>query len=66
MIDADADPSHVGGRIIDTIGIRLPQHLIHEVIHANRFGFALGPPFAAAILEVADALLFFVSTETTG
>ena len=58
MIEADADPALIGGDVVDAVGNGLAVVGNHEVVHAHFFGLALGPQFAAGVLEVANKLLF--------
>jgi hypothetical protein len=57
MIDSDAHPTPVGGRILDTLGSGLPQRLVHAVIHAYPLGIALRTPVPTPVLDVADPFL---------
>jgi hypothetical protein len=57
MVHAHADPSGVGREIVDAVGHRPAEFPDQEVMHPDLFGFALRPPFPAAVLEVANKLL---------
>ena len=57
MINAHAHPSDVVGDVVDAIGHRPPEFGNGEIVHANILGFALRPPFAPSVLEVADQFL---------
>src|SRR6202051_2713023 len=56
-VDAQAHPSGVASDVVDAIGHRPPELGNNEVVDATFFGCALWPPFATAILEVADEFL---------
>src|SRR3982751_4394011 len=58
VIEADADPSLVGGDVVDAVGNRLAVGCNHEVVHAHFLGLALGSQLAAGVPEVANQLLF--------
>src|ERR1019366_678428 len=56
MIGANADPTYVLPQIVNSIGsVFLPP----EIMHLDRFGLTLRPPFAAPILIVPHLFLLF-------
>ncbi len=57
MVDTDADPSGIGGQIIDAIGHRPTEFLDQEVVHPDLFRVALRAILAAIVPEVADQFL---------
>jgi hypothetical protein len=57
MVDADAHPTRVGGKIVDAIGHSTTEVGDDKIVHANFLRLALRPPFAASVLEVADQFL---------
>ena len=57
MVGAHAHPAGVGADVVDLVGVDLAQDGVFEVVHAHRFGLALGPPFPAAVLEVLHQFL---------
>ncbi len=63
MIDADADPTGIGGQVVDAVWHRPAKLLDQEVLHSDLLGITLWPPFPASIPEVAYKLFFFVSTD---
>src|SRR6266568_2542255 len=58
VVRADVNPAGVGGQVIDPVGHHLAQLLVSEVVHADPLGLTAGRIFRAAVLEVADVLLF--------
>jgi len=58
VIEADADPSLVGGDIVNPVRNRLAVGCDPEVVHAHFFGLALGSQLPAGVPEVANQLLF--------
>jgi hypothetical protein len=57
MVDADAHPSGIGGKIVDAIGDRLTQLLDQEVVDPDLFRIALRAIFTAIVAEIPDQLL---------
>ena len=57
MVDADADPAVIVGDVVDAVGHRPAEFRDAEIVHADLLRLALGLPFAAAVLEIADQLL---------
>ena len=57
VVDADADPSLIGGQIVNSIRYGAAEFLDQEVVHAHFFRFALLSPFATGVLEIADQFL---------
>src|SRR6266536_1304022 len=59
VVDSDTDPAFIAAQIVHAVGNRFPMPGIadDEVVHADALGFALLPPRAAAILEIAHQLL---------
>src|SRR4051812_21126768 len=57
VVDADADPTGIGGEIVDAIGHRPTEFLDQEVMHADLLGIATRPPLPAGVLEVSDQFL---------
>ena len=53
VVDADADPALVRPQVRDTVGDRLAQLRIEEIVNADFFG----TPFVAPILEGANEFL---------
>ena len=47
MVDADVDPAHVRGKIVDAIGIRLAKLLDFKVVDPHFFRLPLGTVFLA-------------------
>src|SRR5258708_25016912 len=58
VIEADADPSLVGGDVVDAVRNGLAVGRNHEVVHTHFFGLALGSQLTAGVPEVANQLLF--------
>jgi len=60
VVNPDADPAFIAAQIVDAVGNRsaVPGIANEKVVHADAVGFALAPPGAAAILEIAHQLLF--------
>ena len=58
VIEADADPSLIGGDIVNPVRNRLAVGCDPEVVHAHFFGLALGSQLPAGVPEVANQLLF--------
>src|SRR5687767_12912561 len=59
MIDADADPPFVALKVVHAIGDRFPLLGNQEVVYADWFGIAGGPPLPSRVLEVPNQLLLF-------
>ena len=57
MVDADADPAFIIGEVVDPIGDRFAELAVEKVMDADRDRLPVRPPFATAILEVADQFL---------
>src|ERR1700692_4090341 len=57
MVHPDADPTGVGGDIVDAIRHRPTQSFDQEIMHANRFGIALRTPFPPSVLEIPNEFL---------
>src|SRR5512143_2632797 len=57
VFEADADPSLVGGDIVDPVRNRLAVGRDHEVVRAHFFGLAFAPQLTAGVPEVANQLL---------
>jgi len=57
VINADIDPASIGGQIVDAVRSDLAQFRIDEVMNPDFFGRALGLPFLACVLEVANQFL---------
>ena len=57
VINPNADPALVAVEVVDPVGNHLALRGNQEVVHTDRFGIALRPPFSARILEVAHQLL---------
>ena len=51
VIDAEVDPSGIGGDVVDAIWHGLAEFGDDEVMHPNRLGLPLGTQLTAAILE---------------
>jgi len=51
VIDAEIDPSGIGGDVVDAIGHCLAELRDEEVMHPDRLGLPLGAQFTAAVLE---------------
>jgi len=66
MIDAHAHPSGVTSDVVDAIRNRSPEFGNDEVVHTNRFGRTLRPPFTPGVLEVADEFLLLRIDEIAG
>lgn len=52
MVHPKADPAGVGGQIVDTIGHCPAQFPDQEVMHPDRLGVTLRPPFRAVALKI--------------
>src|SRR3954449_6997488 len=57
MVHADADPTGIGGKIVDAIRHCPAQFLDQEIMHPNVLRLALRVPLPAAVPEVADQFL---------
>jgi hypothetical protein len=57
VVDAEIDPSGVGGNVVNSVGYGLAEFGDDEVMHPDRLGLTLGPQLLSAILEVADEFL---------
>src|SRR5207342_2610736 len=57
-VDADIDPTLVGGDVVDPIGRDLAQSLDFEVVDADRLWLALAAQLSTAVFEVAHQFLF--------
>ncbi len=57
MVGADGHPAGVRGEVIDPVRHRLAHAVPGEVVGAGGHRLALGPPFPARVLELADQLL---------
>ncbi len=66
MVDAETDPSGVGGDVVDAIGHCFAEFGDDEVMHPDWLGLTLGAQLPSTILEVPDKFLFLVSTEIAG
>jgi hypothetical protein len=51
VVDAEIDPSGVGGDVLDAIRHCLAEFRDDEVVHPDRLGLALGAQLPAAVLE---------------
>ena len=56
MVGADRHPAGISGEIIDPVRHRLARAVPGEVMRAGSHRLALGPPFPACVLELADQL----------
>src|SRR4051794_19582244 len=56
-VDAHAAPARVRRQVVDAIRAHAAQRGDDEVVYPHLLRLALGPPFPAAVLEVADQLL---------
>lgn len=56
-VDSDADPPFVVDHIVDAVRNGFAQLFVFEVMNANMLRLALGLPFLAAIVKIADELL---------
>jgi hypothetical protein len=54
MVDADAGSAFVDGEVVGPIGDCFAELAVEKIMDADRDGLLVGPPFAAAILRVAD------------
>ena len=66
MVDAHADPALVTRHVVDAVGDRLAEFLVHEVVDEHLLGLTARLPLAPAVLEFPTSSFFFVSTEITG
>ena len=57
MVDPDADPAFIRGKIIDAIRHRTAQLLDQKIMDPNLFGIAPRAPLPSAILKVANQFL---------
>ena len=57
MVHAHADPTGIGGQIVDPIGHRTAQFLDQEVMHPDLFGLAVRAPLPPGVLEVPHQFL---------
>jgi hypothetical protein len=57
VVDAEIDPSFVGGDVIHPVGHRLAEFRDDEIMHPDRLGLPLGAQLAPAVLEVANEFL---------
>src|SRR4051794_12247380 len=57
VIDPNADPTLIGGDIVDAVGRDLAEVRINEIIDANFLRLSFWLPFLATVLEIADQFL---------
>ena len=57
VVGAHADPTGVGGQVVDAVGVGLAQGGVDEVVDLDRFGLSRGAPFRAGVLVLADQFL---------
>ncbi len=58
MIGADRDPARVPREVIDAVGDRLAQVLIHEIVDVDPLRLPGRPVLASGVLEVSDQFFF--------
>src|SRR5918997_6411041 len=57
MVQTDADPAGIGGKIVEAIRHGPAQFLDQEIMHPDFLRLALGGPLPAAVPDVADPFL---------
>ena len=66
MVAAHTHPAGAGAQVVDSVGDRLADLGIGEVVHQHLLRLAGRLPLDPTVGVVADQLLFLVSTLTTG
>jgi hypothetical protein len=66
MVDADIHPTLVVQNVIDAIGDRFAESLVHDVVDADFRGVTLLSPLAPPTLETPTNSFIFMSTEIAG
>ena len=56
MVDPDVDPSLVRSKVVDAVGDRVPEQLVHEVVRADLDRPTLRLKLWADSLEIPDEL----------
>src|SRR6266704_6729277 len=58
MVNADTDPTRIGGEVVDPVRHRAAELLDQEVMNTDLFRVALGAIVAPVVAEIADQFLF--------